>query len=330
MSASRASRPRRSRVGLLLAVAASCAGAWWLVQHFTGATGGGGDLAFVARPYVMYGLKPSFTRSGERLRTSNALGYRGAEIEQPKPAGRTRIVALGGSTTYGFAVDDEHTWPRQLEQLLRAARPDLDLEVINAGVESYTSAETLTSLAFRVLELDPDLIILHDVVNDVRPRRYAGFDPGYGHYRKVWDGDGSGYEDLGNRYPENRGINFFIQHLPPDPPGDALANLAAAGTGTYRRNLISILGIAAAHGVRAVLTTMPFDAARTGEDLATGMTQHNAILRELAAERGLPLVDMAAEFPSNRGWFVDEVHVDAEGSLAKARLVLEGLLPLLP
>lgn len=143
MAETRATRPRRSRLGLVLvlglalALAAELIGALvpgllpttpsrFLGASWAVATGGavaddGGELAeriaFEPRPYVMWGLRPGFTRAsgdGRPLRTSNSLGFRGAEIELPKPPGRTRILCLGGSTTYAFAVDDDAAYPHVL------------------------------------------------------------------------------------------------------------------------------------------------------------------------------------------------------------------------
>jgi hypothetical protein len=101
----------------------------------------------------------------------NSLGYRGAEITIPKPDDVFRIVAIGGSTTYGeFIEENDLTYPAQLEYVLREDYGYENVEVINAGVPAYTSWESLVSLQFRVLDLDPDLIIIYDGVNDINPR----------------------------------------------------------------------------------------------------------------------------------------------------------------
>lgn len=326
MSGAARERPRKSRLGLVLLVVVFGLIAAWAAGLFGSGTTVTG-LAFEARPYVMFGLVPSFTRQGELTKTSNALGYRGAEIAIPKPAGTTRIVCLGGSTTYGWQVNDDEAWPAVLQELLNDAAPDLTVEVVNAGVESYTSAESLANLAFRVLELQPDLLVVHHAANDVRPRRYANFVPSYDHYRKVWNGSPTGYDPQGG---ELSGINFFIQQAHPAEAGEPLANLAAAGTGTFLRNMISMLGVAEAHGLPLVLTTLPYDAegAKADPGLGPGIDEHNALLRGLASQRGVPLVDLAARFSGNG--FIDPIHLDAAGCREKAQLMANGLVDLLP
>src|SRR5439155_640014 len=54
----------------------------------------------------------------------NALGLRGPEIARTPPPGRTRILALGDSMTFGYYLEEGETWPARLEALLRAAGRD--------------------------------------------------------------------------------------------------------------------------------------------------------------------------------------------------------------
>jgi lysophospholipase L1-like esterase len=361
MSNTTSTRPRGSRFGLVLFLALLGLGVWeiigratpfvrvtplgfaraaWGVASGHGASPLGGpsdeemaNLAYRPLPYVMFGLKPEWTRrnqvrksDGAELRkTTNRLGFRGRDIEIPKPAERTRVVCLGGSTTYGDGTDDDHTYPALLEQELLKARPGRDIEVINAGVLSYTTAETLPNLAFRCLDFEPDVIVLYEGINDVRPRRYADFDSAYFHYRKIWDGTASAFEkgegDMGG------GINCFIQHLPPPGDTDVAANQAKAGTAAFRRNLASIAGIAKAHGIAVVMVSCVSDPAPEADDpaLVAGIVEHNGVVRDVAAEQGALFIDMAARY-QGAGQFTDLVHMNDEGSLQMARLVAEGLL----
>lgn len=352
--ANESARPRRSRVGLALFLVVSTLLAWeavnaivpakpprmtasrflraaWAVAN--GETGAidvvdieAEKFAFRPLPYVMYGYKPSFTRKGDPLRTSNTLGFRGPEIELPKPAGRYRIVCLGGSTTYSYFVPDDETYPVHLQQELRERRSDLDVEVVNAGVESYTSAESLANLAFRVLDLQPDAIVIYQSCNDVRPRKYKNFESSYAHYRKPWSGDITGFREVGG---ELNGINFFIQYPPPQPPGRDAENVANAGTWAYRRNLTSLVGIAKAHGVLPILVTF---AATEGPDpvMSEAIAEQNGVLREVAAAQSVPCVDFAPRMPLEERYFADQVHVTVDGARLKAQLIAEDLAGLLP
>lgn len=295
-------------------------------------------LAYRPLPYLNYGLKPLWERERKTpetpVRTSNSRGWRGREIELPKPAGRYRIACLGGSTTYDDAVSDHETYPVRLEEALRAVRPELDIEVVNCGVPSYTTAESLASLAFLVLDLQPDALVLYEGINDLRPRIYLDYEPSYFHYRKVWDGGAQHYEegegDVG-------GINALIQHPHPVPNGDAQENTRRNGPGALRRNLTSIAGMAAAHGVRVVMVGNVFNLARNpyvaeqdARAYADNIRETNAVVREVCAATGALYVDLPASWPAPQDepepLFADLVHNTPAGSLLKARVVAEALL----
>jgi len=329
MSNAARSRPRRSRAGLALVLAVFV----FLAYKLACAPGSltYDELAFRPLPYVMYGLKSDFTRGGAPVRNSNAHGFRGGPIEMPKPAGLYRIVCLGGSTTYSFRVDDDQTYPVQLQSALASARPDVDVEVINAGVESYTTAESLNNLVFRVLDLDPDAIVVYHGANDVRARRYGNYVSGYEHFRRNWNGS---VDRFTGRRDYLGGINELIQFERPDPPGDPASNLAASDTTAYRRNITSMVVVAKAHGVLPVLVTLALDErfARNEQqpELIVGVEQHNEVTREVAASHGAVLIDLASQFPTNANLFVDSVHLNEAGCKTKAEIIAADMASLLP
>jgi lysophospholipase L1-like esterase len=361
-AATTAGRPRRSRAGLFLFLLLLALASWEVVGRMTPAvkltplrfgqaawavaSGHGGGIAppgapsaeelarnaYRPLPYVMYGLKPDWKRPAppedpSLVRTTNRLGFRGGQVDVPKPAGRYRVICLGGSTTYCESISDDAAYPHQLEQALRAARPGKDIEVVNGGVPSYTTAETLASLAFRCLDLQPDAIVLYEGINDYRPREYRNFTPDYFHFRKIWDGSAAHYEagegDLA------AGINTLIQNNFPDGNGDKVQNAQKAGTAAFRRNLASIAGIAKAHGIKVVLVSCACDPEQSPPGLAEGIAQHNEVVREVAAQQGATFVDMAAKFQRD-GQFVDAVHVNPEGAQQMARIIADGMLAGIP
>ena len=70
-----------------------------------------------------------FSTGGVRI---NEQGFRADRIHAPKPPKeRIRVLALGDSFTFGYAVGNGSDWPAQLERL------DPRLEVINMGVAGY-------------------------------------------------------------------------------------------------------------------------------------------------------------------------------------------------
>jgi len=322
------------------------AGAAWSVASGQSSSLGGAPpptdeqmqkIAFRPLPYVNYGLKPNWTRTDPKhpeapVKTSNSLGFRGREVEQPKPAGRYRIACLGGSTTYDDGVGDDDTYPVKLEQFLRAARPDLDIEVVNCGVPSYTSAESLANLAFRVLDLQPDAIVLYEGINDWRVRPYRNFDSAYFHFRKVWDGSTKGWQAGEAGGEMANGINPLIQYLTPADNGNGAENAKRNGPWAFKRNLQSICGIAKAHGVKVVLVSnvtadsSPYMKPKEFQALVDGIAEHNGVVRDVAQEQGALFVDLAAVYPHDRELFVDPVHNNPAGAEVKARIIADALV----
>jgi len=117
--------------------------------------------------YLGYYPTPNYVSGNNR---HNSLGYRGEEIEVPKPAGRFRIVCLGGSTTYTGQVDDyKKSYPALLEDYLKEKGYE-NVDVVNAGASGWSSWESLINLELRVQDLDPDLIVVYHAINDVLAR----------------------------------------------------------------------------------------------------------------------------------------------------------------
>lgn len=115
---------------------------------------------------------------GDSIRI-NSLGFRGEELALAKPAGALRIVCLGGSSVFGTSCSsDATTWPALLQRILRrdGAR---SVEVVNGGVPSFRSAESVKRFELSCLELEPDVAILCNVHNDLLHRRLfrLSYDP---------------------------------------------------------------------------------------------------------------------------------------------------------
>ena len=113
--------------------------------------------------------RPGYEITGNRIGIKiNSLGFRGDEFTREKAPNTIRIVCLGASTTFNAEVTSNHaTWPHQLQEKLRATYPGVNIEVINAAVGGYTSAENLRNLKYRVIPLDPDLVIYYEANNEI-------------------------------------------------------------------------------------------------------------------------------------------------------------------
>ena len=133
-----------------------------------------GDDFFETRsryaPHRYLGYYPTPEYRGPGGDRHNALGYRGEEVATPKPPGVLRLAVLGGSTVYSFGVDHyARSFPHLLQEELRG-RGHPEVEVVNAGASSYSTWESLVNLEFRVLDLEPDLVVVYHGTNDAALR----------------------------------------------------------------------------------------------------------------------------------------------------------------
>ncbi len=110
------------------------------------------------------------------MNEANALGFRGPVISSDKPEGTFRILVLGDSVSFGYAVKPEEAFPALLEEKLQDLFPEKTIEVVNAGVMGYTTYNEVEWLRNRGMALDPDLVLLSFCLNDVvNPRTHWNY-----------------------------------------------------------------------------------------------------------------------------------------------------------
>jgi lysophospholipase L1-like esterase len=98
----------------------------------------------------------------------NSEGFRDVEIRKQKPSSVFRIVCLGDSWTFGWNVGTTQSYPRQLQDLLRREFPEANFEVLNLGVAGYSSLHGFRLLKTRVLDLNPDVVVVGFAMNEPR------------------------------------------------------------------------------------------------------------------------------------------------------------------
>jgi hypothetical protein len=123
-------------------------------------------LGWVSRPNL---YEPNFYAPGVYLRT-NAQGFREQRvIGRRTPAGHVRAICSGDSFTFGFGVDNDHTWCALLER--RAAR----LETVNLGETGYGVDQAYLRYQRDAETLDHDLHIFAVIFDDFRRMRRDNF-----------------------------------------------------------------------------------------------------------------------------------------------------------
>ena len=126
-----------------------------------------GPQVFAYKPHVS-GLAPGGLDSTHKFQyRTNAQGLRDRDRSAKQP-GTKRVLVIGDSYTWGYAVAEEEAYPQVAERLLRE-RGRADIEVINGGVPDYNSRQERQLLAQLLPIYQPDAVFLAYVMNDAEP-----------------------------------------------------------------------------------------------------------------------------------------------------------------
>ena len=322
------------------------------------------DEALAFEPHANLVLVPkagyeNVNDQGKRV-AHDGDGFRGAGLVRPKPAGTFRIACLGGSSTYGTGPSsNEATWPSVLERRLEEVLLGREVEVLNAGVPTWTTTESLIGLQLRVLPHEPDLVLVYQGMNDASAALWPDPRPDGSHFRSVWPVlRKSPLEPLLERsvtYLTWR--RYFTDHLQQRLDGNyrAIRNydpdyvdpygegpLPDVGFDTFQRNLESLVAVARGHGAEVVFVTQAVwsddpdsDDFWSGRNRFRALRRLEARLRGVAGSLDVPVVDAAPVLLEahragiERGQpviFADDVHLTDSGAALLGETVARELL----
>ncbi|MFP6584988.1 MAG: SGNH/GDSL hydrolase family protein [Candidatus Hydrogenedentota bacterium] len=317
---------------------------------------------YFSHRYIGYIPSPNYKR-GENYH--NADGYRGDPIPAVKDPNEFRIVCVGGSTTYTSFVDvPSNSYPAVLERELHE-RGFTHVRVINAGAEGWASWETLVNVNFRVLDLDPDMVIIYHAVNDVISRivwpakAFRGDRSGTLQHTSGLDRPEPVFErstltrmlmvSLGRWSSPLELRNTFAKMLPTDkfwlyynqnrkgryPQGvfktTPIERILEVNTTDYfERNIESVIVTCKQQGIVPVLATFKVNRNFDGPVLAQpalvdAIEEHNQVTRTIGAELNVPVFEFAEAFSSDMNLFSDPVHLTEEGAQLKGSLFADFL-----
>jgi lysophospholipase L1-like esterase len=105
--------------------------------------------------------------SGDTTRfTVNNMGFRGDSLLMPKPENEYRIFVVGGSAAECLYLDDSVAWPIILQKELQRSS-SRTIRVYNGGKSGDFSPDHLSLVVHRIVQLQPDMVIVMSGVNDL-------------------------------------------------------------------------------------------------------------------------------------------------------------------
>ena len=119
-------------------------------------------------PDLVYQLRPGVDTcfEGARVRINAQRVRRDTDMATPKPADTFRILVLGDSHAFGWAIPAADTVSAQLEAAL-GARTRARVEAVNAGVPGYSAYQEAAWLDAHGSEFEPDCVLVLFVANDM-------------------------------------------------------------------------------------------------------------------------------------------------------------------
>jgi lysophospholipase L1-like esterase len=299
------------------------------------------------------------------VHTRNNIGFRGPDLAPTREAG-LRILAVGGSTTECFLLSDDKTWPALLYRELQRHLAPLWLN--NAGLDGHSTFGHTLLIRNLDKRVQPDLILFLVGVNDIGREDANSYDltgtPGL-HFESASDfikSLGNYSEVVSLALNIRRALmawHLQIRHDPhalssrdllatrlgPDQSARILADQAGPAA-AYRARLAKLMDITRERGIAPVLMTQPalfgdavdptthLDLSHFGFQGMDGATAwsllelYNEVTRHLAAEAGVPLIDLAREMPKDSIYFYDGLHFTNAGARVVSEITSRSLCPI--
>lgn len=251
--------------------------------------------------------------------STNGDGLRAPLFSVERDPGTWRIMALGCSTTFGWGVRDEETYPARLGQRLRAQGHN-SVEVVNGGQPGYTSFQGRW-LWDRVLkDYRPDVVLIGYVVQDARKAGYSDKSQAILQQDQRFLKDNVLYQL--RSYLLLRSLLGGVQVRAKEHSGDQ-GGVFRVPPEDYAENLRYLIGQIREQGGQPVLFGYPLE--RSGYT-----SEHRTILRAAAEVEGVPYFDPQPQmeeasrqqqlyFPNDRG------HANAAGNDLIAKWMQEFL-----
>jgi lysophospholipase L1-like esterase len=317
------------------------------------------DASFRLVPGAYGAINESDFQPGWQHRSEyhvNRFGFRGVLPAIPKPPGLTRVVCLGGSTTFGYTVSDGEEYPALLGRRLGAG-----VEVVNAARPGATTYRNHPYLRDRLLALEPDVLLFYEGYNDLwrsvqRHRQeqtdYAAVDADLPPTAEPLDlGSPREWTTLPSFLAERLGFRLEERLRPRPLPRRSPDRFAfhPAIVRIYEKNLRAMVRLARSRGAQPVLATFATadDAALPAaerekrlryvlhqnrdldvETAAEGIEIYRGITRRVAGEESVPLVDLATILSGDARLFVDTIHFSPEGERRMAQVLGDALAPM--
>jgi lysophospholipase L1-like esterase len=313
-------------------------------------------ISYGASPFGLYdhSLLETFDQMGQHGRPYgqylkwhlNSLGFRGPELDQSA----IRILCVGSSETFGQYESDGHEWPRELERVLNQSAPaGRRYQLVNSGFSGETFPTSLLRLPSRLRIVKPKIVLLYPSLAhylSVPASPFSGPPPVQPKFR--WRMQGRIENTLKTAMP--MGLQTWLRQRDIDRAQGSASqwdNMPLEYQNAFCQDLKKAIELSRSAGAEPVLIThanrfknrvdpserfmliswQRFYPMLRADGFLSMEAAMNGVMRQVAEQEGVLLVDAAQAMPSGPAYFGDFVHFTDKGSAAFSRIVADKLAP---
>ena len=291
------------------------------------------EKSFICPWITSYDSPPPMMISSEK----GIFRYRDDSINISKKSDFIRIITVGGSTmlnkeafrSSGIDIASE------LNKLLLSDTSKLNFEVLNAGADAYSSAQSLINIQFRLMEFQPDIIILMHSIND-RTVNYFG-EISTGDYSNKYMQEFfinpellTGLSLSGLLYQSRLLSALGLPQLIAKKRTMNFNNRIDRGISYFIRNLTNICIICKKNNVELILLTQPHKMKNfMFDDEPNHIISYNNVIRDVAEKEDVNYIDMFHEFGHDPELFIDPVHYSEKGVIKFSQILLPEIIKII-
>jgi hypothetical protein len=314
-------------------------------------------ISYGAPPFGLYdsSLLTTFDKVGQCGRPNarylkwklNSLGFRGPELD-PRAL---RILCLGSSETFGQFEAEGHEWPREVERFLnRSAPPGNRYQLVNTGFAGETFPTSVQRLPDRLAAVRPKVVLFYPSLAHylslpaARPSGPPPPQPAF-HWRMQERIDNALKQSTAmwfqtwvrqREIERARGSEPQLDNMPPEYRQEFCEDLETAIDLSRQAGSEPVL-ITHANRFKdrvdpserfMLIAWHKFYPMLREEAFLPMEASMNGVMRQVARDKSVLLIDAAEGMPSGPEYFADFVHFTDKGSAAFSHIVGEKLMPL--
>ena len=269
-------------------------------------------------------------------------------FETPKDTNSIRVLCLGGSTTRFVHADSLDRYPSILQQFFNDKKTTKKYEVLNAGMDWYTSKHSLINYAAYCRKFDADVVVVMHAINDL----YRSFSPPdfsvgkyendyshfygpsiygakpqsfsqmiYKNFRKIWFGKNVAPRDFEiNEFVSKGDFESYLAQLVELIQQDGAKPIIVSQGHLYQKEMKP-------EAQNALWMSRTFceknNTFPNNGSLANAMDAYNLTTKNVAEKYQIQFVDADKMLPKDLDHFIDDVHYTTKGSAKLARMIGE-------